>query len=92
MLTKKDYEYALMVQSAVNLSGVVNSFARVLVKIWEEANETGNGTDWVNAHPICRLYAEQIAFLSGAGTPSNYESWEKAYAECEEKSKLCPTP
>ena len=61
-LTKHDYQTAMDVQSACNLSGVILSFARVIVKI-------PGGTDARNRHPICRLYAEQIAHLTGAGMP-----------------------
>lgn len=62
-LTIKDYQDALDVQSACNLCGVVQSFAKVMLKIRASAN----GTDEANKHPIARLYAEQIAYLSGAG-------------------------
>jgi hypothetical protein len=30
----------------------------------------GHGTEWVNKHPICRMYAEQISFLAGSDTDS----------------------
>jgi hypothetical protein len=83
MLTKKDYQDALNVQSACNLSGVIKSFAEVMKKIFDEGFNEHKGTDWINQHPICRLYAEQIAFLTGSGTPSNGESYRKAYQEAE---------
>ena len=37
MLTKNDYQTALDVQDAVNLSGVVFSFAKIMERICEEA-------------------------------------------------------
>jgi hypothetical protein len=88
-LTARDYQDALDVQSACNLSGVVHSFSRVISKLREEVNKLGpecepsspKGTDWVNSHPICRLYAEQIAFLT-----SKMDYFD-ASKECREKSK-----
>jgi hypothetical protein len=81
-LKPEDYQYAISAQSACNLSGIVRSFARVTEAIWEDAREIGEGTAYVNRHPICRLYAEQIAHLAGAGTTTNSESYSRAYEEC----------
>ncbi len=75
MLELKDYQEAIDVQNACNLSGVVGSFSRVLTKLWEVP---GAGTEFVNTHPISRLYAEQIAHLSGAGMGDS-ESYSAAY-------------
>ena len=61
------YRNALDVQSASNLSGVVLQFARDMERINEEVRAAGGGTEQVNRHPVCRLYAEQIAWLTGAG-------------------------
>jgi hypothetical protein len=85
-ITRHDFRHAIFVQSACNLSGVVHSFHETMNRIWDEAIANGKGTDWVNKHPICRLYAEQIAHLSGAGVPHDYESWEEATNECEREA------
>lgn len=56
---------ALDVQSAVNLSGVVHSFSQDITdlrKILE--TQEGFSTTMLNEHPICFLYAVQIAFLT----------------------------
>jgi len=82
VLRPEDYAAALMVQDACNLSGVVHTFSGIISKIWDEANARKEGTDWVNHHPICRLFAEQIAHLTGVGGP-----YFEAYAVCEKKSK-----
>jgi hypothetical protein len=82
-LTPADYQCALDVQSACNLSGVVHSFSEIIGRIWEEAHKDlseKRGTDWVNNHPICRLFAEQISFLS---SKTDYFDASK---ECREKS------
>jgi hypothetical protein len=63
MLTRRDYENALMSQTAPNLSGIVRSLAEVTNRIWDEGRAKGAGTDYVNTHPICVLYVEQFAHL-----------------------------
>ena len=87
-LTRKDWNDAMNVQSACNLSGVVKSFATVMEKIFNKGYEEHKGTDWINTHPICRMYAEQIAHLTNAGVPSNSESYRKAYNEVENQIKI----
>jgi hypothetical protein len=88
LLQPSDYANALHAQSACNLSGIVFSFARVMQRICNEANAGGHGTDWKNHHPIVRLYAEQIAHLSGAGQPDGGPvSYHEAYKVCTERSK-----
>lgn len=47
-----------------NITGLVRSLAEILSKIWEEAKAQGRGTDYVNQHPITRLFAEQIYYLA----------------------------
>lgn len=54
---------ALAVQSACNLSGVVNSFVRVLADLRQLPEAEGN--DWLHAHPITRVWADKIASLTG---------------------------
>jgi hypothetical protein len=76
-LNLNDYQEAIFVQSACNLIAIINSFNKVLDKIFYEARMNGKGTDWINKHPICRLYAEQIIYLSGS------VSYSEAYNEIE---------
>ncbi len=76
-LTSKDYTDAIHSQNACNLSGIVHSLSRVLPAIWEDSN----GTEEVNNHPIVRMYAEQIAFLSSGIEYSN------AYNICDCRAK-----
>lgn len=80
-LSANDYDNAILSQSACNLSGLVHSFARVMPKICNEAREKGKGTEWINLHPICRLYAEQISHLT-------YRTdWNDAHNFCERHSQ-----
>ena len=65
---------AIDVQGACNLSGVVRSFARATEVLeafgratdvlWDVARHYGHATDWVNRHPVCRLFAEQVVWLT----------------------------
>ncbi|MGD0627401.1 MAG: hypothetical protein ABSB32_22205 [Thermodesulfobacteriota bacterium] len=77
---KREYEMALLSQGACNLSGLVHSLSAAMELIWEEAREQGQGTDYVNNHPIVRLYVEQMSFLCRA-------DYSASYRTCLEKSK-----
>ncbi len=77
---KREYEVALLSQSACNLSGLVHHLSKAMELIWEEAREQGQGTDYVNNHPIVRLYAEQMSFLCRA-------DYSKSYQTCLERAK-----
>jgi len=85
-LTASDYQFALDSQSACNLSGIVHALSRVISKISFEAREKGEGTDYVNQHPICRLYAEQITHLTGAGLSDENNSYYEAHRMCEQRA------
>jgi hypothetical protein len=76
MTLKDAAQQALDAQSACNLSGVVHAFSRVLSEcLWPEARKIGEGTQWVNTHPIAVIFADKIRDLTG----SDYCS---AYTEC----------
>ena len=79
------YQNALHVQSASNLSGVVLQFARDMARINEEVRAEGGGTDQANRHPVCRLYAEQIAWLTGAGRCDSHATYVRAHDACQRK-------
>jgi len=88
-LTLRDYQQALDSQYACNLSGIIKSWSEILMHIWDEAREHEGGTDWVNRHPINRLFVEQAAHLIGAGTPHNSDGYYSAYnAVLEKKNKM----
>lgn len=63
LLTVQDWEDAITVQDACNLSGVVFAFAKVMEKICNDPANTC--TEWKNSHPICIMYASKIASLTG---------------------------
>ena len=75
-LETRDWQWAIHSQDAFNLSGVVHNFSQVISRLWNEAHERGEGTEWVNSHPICRLYAEQIYHLASG------RDYFEAYQAC----------
>ena len=79
---------ALQVQDACNLSGVVRSMCGAMSDLWAMARALGKGTDWVNNHPICRLYASKIAHLTGMFASANTLAF---HAEAEELCTLYRT-
>jgi hypothetical protein len=80
------YRTALEVQEASNLSGVVFQFAHDMKVICEEVRRKGGGTDAINRHPVCRIYAEQILWLAGGGSPANHRSYLKAHDACKKRA------
>lgn len=76
-MEKDDYKQALEVQEACNLSGVVHSFDAILSRLWDEARRLGKGTDWVNTHPICVLFADKISSLTCRSGNCYSEAYEK---------------
>lgn len=86
-LSADDYGQAMLSQTACNLSGIMRSAAKATEAIWAEARRLNKGTDWVNKHPIMRLYAEQISHLTKAGELSSYG---EASEICETLSKQLP--
>jgi len=76
---------ALNVQDACNLSGVVHGFARTIgdVRALLEAEGKG-GTDAVNNHPVCRLWADKVASLTGTqggGSTEIEEAYKWAFTQ-----------
>ncbi len=59
-LTAKDYQTALDVQNACNLSGVIYSFADIMQRLCKDVPSTEDR----NRHPICIMFAEQIKWLT----------------------------
>jgi hypothetical protein len=83
ILTARDYQAALTVQDACNLSGVVFEWARIMRRICNSGRE--HGTEWKNTHPINVLFASKVADL----TRVEYEAlnFSKAMDECERLAK-----
>ena len=84
MSIKKLAIEAIAVQDAANLSGIAKSFGRVMSQLWDEANKRGEGTEWVNTHPIAKLWVDKMAGLSRVRT---FEEFSKAYEACDRFTK-----
>lgn len=66
-------------QDACNLSGIVKSFANVVAEVRARLeSENKGGTDNVNEHPVCQLWADKIAHLTNTQTYGN-EQVRRAY-------------
>ena len=77
---KEAAKSAIMVQSACNLSGVIRSFVSAIDVIIKHDHQ---GTDYINRHPICILYATQVAHLTGQMLDIDNSTYDAAYNECE---------
>lgn len=82
-MTTKDIKWAagraLSIQHASNLSGIVATFHDVMSVLWEEARKRNEGTDWVNKHPVSKLFAAQINWVStGQIADLDYSNWVSA--------------
>jgi hypothetical protein len=75
MLTKRDYQEALWIQDACNLSGVVHSFSTIMSKIEGD-------TVTRNKHPIAVLFSSKIASLTGSECSEQFsESYKRVKEE-----------
>jgi hypothetical protein len=61
MITPQDWQEALDIQHAWNLSGLVHSMPRMLDAVRSECANTGA----VNTHPLVRLWLDKLCELAG---------------------------
>lgn len=74
-LTLWDYQEALSIQSATDLSGVVRAFTEILWHTWKEANEQGMygvETEFVNTHPISVLFVAKMVAITQFKMPNRH--------------------
>jgi hypothetical protein len=68
-------QVAMDVQSACNLSGVVHSFSDIIREVRARLDAEGKGgNDNLHKHPVCVLFATQIAYLTGCENGMNYSN------------------
>lgn len=73
---------AIGAQNACNVSGIVNTLSVLMSHVlWQEANRLGKGTEWVNTHPITKLFLYKLADLAEIST-SDQEDYGRAYEAC----------
>jgi len=75
--TKQDYRDALMVQTACNPRGVLNSLVHIMPRIVED----DPSTDAICSHPVFVLFVDKLRSLSKV---SGFGDMSKAYATCRE--------
>ena len=77
------YQLAIDSQSACNLSRLFYSLPKIAYEIWKEIRADGSlgSTQAFQNHPVARLLAEQIGYLTSA------VNWNMAMDICEEKAK-----
>ena len=88
---------AMASQSACNVSGLVHSLSKLIDEIWTEAREAGEGTEYVNTHPVVVMFTTQLAHLSGCGIVDT-SAYSKAYnavndtlnAAANKEASTCP--
>jgi len=87
-LEPSDFQIALDIQDACNLSGVVHAFSRIMGKICRESDRNGQGTEWKNTHPISVLFASKIASLTNSEDFLKFgDAYNACRAEAEKLSK-----
>lgn len=79
MITAKDYQTAIDVQDACNLSGVTQSLAEVVKRI-------ESGTSDRNTHPIVKLYVYKLWLLAFPDEPLP-DGFYKPYMVCADAAK-----
>lgn len=77
-------QQALQVQSACNMSGIAQTFARVVLELRSLHPEFG--TEMINMHPITQMWVSKLHTLAGMGL-SDVEQFGSAYKTCEELAK-----
>lgn len=79
---------SLDVQDACNLSGVVHGFSRSITRLRELLPNAG--TDDINTHPICVIWADKIAHLTRTQMDSTkvlFDSYSKVKDLAEGKAQ-----
>ena len=73
MTIREAAKLAIEVQEACNLSGVLVSFSKIVHEvIWPEARRLGEGTEYVNTHPIVTLFLSKLCSLNGGYFECDY--------------------
>jgi hypothetical protein len=65
MIPKAQWQEAMDVQNACNLSGLVYSLPGVMDAICAEQDEEGYGTSERNTHPLLQLWLDKLCSLAG---------------------------
>lgn len=65
MTMQEAAKQALACQDGVNLSGILRTFTNVVFNtLWPEARRLEKGTDFVNTHPITKVFLDKLCDLA----------------------------
>ena len=84
MTYKEAAQAALDVQNAVNLSGVVFTFAEAMQAICDTDQRHNMSTTWKNEHPIVTLFLEKLADLNGHRLETTTEQYTRVLQQVRE--------
>jgi hypothetical protein len=73
-------QQALQLEHAINLSGIVHTWSEILHQLWKIAKQRGEGTGWINRHPINVLIANRAMQLA-CDQYMNQDRYAMAYRE-----------
>jgi hypothetical protein len=80
-------EFALLIQSACNASGVIHALNGHVTNLWKVAHALSHNADWVNRHPVLVLAYTQLCHL--AQVPTEGAQWySQAFDYCEQVKAL----
>jgi len=85
MLTQQDWQNAIEIQFACNLSGVTFSFAEMMHRLCDETNACKQGTAWRNHHPLVILWVDKLADLANVRPAGGMEAYSAALREAERR-------
>jgi hypothetical protein len=86
------YQFALDVQNACNLSGVVLSLAKLMEQLCDDCRASswvGPRNEWLRNHPALRLYLDKVNDMMGRPDlrDDSFERFGKAYDACQALAK-----
>lgn len=80
-----DYANAISVQSAVNLSGVVFAFSKVIARAQKDHAAAGCSHTYAS-HPVLQMFAAAIVELCRTGV-GDFDTFEKNHHFCQAMAK-----
>jgi len=71
---------ALTVQTASNICGVVQAFARAMLAVLDDCRAKGQGTDAARKHPITIAFMDKLRYMVENPSPTEFAA---AFDACE---------
>jgi hypothetical protein len=68
----QDYKDAIVIQDACNISGVLLSFSKIILKLNQEMFFQKYDFKWRDHHPLIILFLDKLASLAGGRTEWDY--------------------